>query len=376
MRRRYHFGLPGLIFIGVTLLLAVGASNSQNNLLFLAFSIAMVSAIASGFISGAMMMNVEVERILPNSAVAGVPATFRYQITNRHRLLPVFALIVEERPEKAAHQGWRRHLPPLHGAVLHLPPGESIELPITVTPTRRGVATFHNIRLWTSFPFGLVKKSATFTAHASLTVLPGSPRLRRDAADALLSQGESGLTSSPAIGRGDEFFGVRDYVPGDASRLISWRATARTGAIVVREHTSHASGSLWIVLNLASTPNATPIEPGIEDDRAVSVAAGLIDAALAAGLDVGLYIANSGVAVAPGAAPKQRHALMHALARSGFDASEHQTHNAESTFARAAAVVVHAGPIDPRIGPPGAAHISSQDLESLIAERLPTRDRP
>jgi hypothetical protein len=36
-QRRYHFRYAGLIYIGVTVFIAIGALNSQNNLLFWAW---------------------------------------------------------------------------------------------------------------------------------------------------------------------------------------------------------------------------------------------------------------------------------------------------------------------------------------------------
>jgi uncharacterized protein (DUF58 family) len=57
--------------------------------------------------------------------------------------------------------------------------------------------------------------------------LPDAERVARDQA-------------ATAPGDGDAVRGVRDYVPGDALRLVHWAATARTGNVVVKE-LEHAS---------------------------------------------------------------------------------------------------------------------------------------
>ncbi len=381
-RRRYHFGLPGMLYILVTLFIAVGASNSQNNLLFLAFSIAIGAGVASGLLSGAMMMGARAERSLPASAAVGAPMTIRYTLHNRSRFLPIFAVAIEEHAgtprRRAKSASWTKYLPAPRAALLHLGPGESMEIPVVVVPTRRGVAKFSGIRLVTAFPFGLVRKSITFDSRASLVVAPRSERLRRDAAANLLSRSESGLASAPTLGRGDEFYGVRDYVPGDSPRLISWRATARSGSLVVREHTAPTSGSLWIVLNLNAPEAASGAKP--EDDpteQAAALAASLVDAAIAAGVEVGFAAPDSGVTIAPGSAPRQRPAIMSALAQveppARSAAPPDHSRFFSSLARRSACIVVHAGGIDPSFGPSGAKHLASSDLARLIVARAASR---
>lgn len=372
-RRRYHFGAAGVMYVLVTLFLAIGASNSQNNLLFLAFSAAIGAGIASGVLSGAMMMGVRVERSLPAAATVGSPAIVRYTVRNLHRFLPIFAVTVEESDGRASRRGeratWMRLMPRPRGVVMHLGPGESVEVQATVQPTRRGIAEFNGVRLVSAFPFGLIRKSVTFESRASLVVAPRSERLRRDAASNLLSRAESGHASAAVLGRGDEFYGVRDYVPGDSPRLISWRATARTGALVVREHTTPTMGVLWIGLNFNTPAEDETIE------QAVVLAASLVDSALQAGVEVGLLGPDSTTLVQPGAAPRQRPALMAALARvepgvrrprgaRGEDPSD-----ADQEARRAACIVVHSGGVDPSFGPAGARHLTAADLPRLTVSR-------
>jgi uncharacterized protein (DUF58 family) len=361
------------MYVLVTLLVAIGAVNSQNNLLFLAFAVSIGAGVASGLLSGAMLMGVTVERSLPASASAGLPATIRYTVRNRHRFLPVFAIAVEEasreRGRGFAGATWRALMPGPRAAVLHLTAGECAEIPAMVTPRRRGVATFAGITFSSAFPFGLMRKSVTVAAPGTLVITPRVERLRREAASNLMSRAESGLTSAPVLGRGDEFYGVRDYVPGDSPRLISWRATARTGSLVVREHTAPTAGCLWIVLN----PNAPagPIDDPTSDpvEQAIVLVASLVDAAIVAGVEVGFAAPDLGVMTSPGTAPRQRAAIMTALAT--LDAATKSPRPAETlaSFERAvrrsACIVVHAGGVDPSVGPGGARHLSASDLARL-----------
>ncbi|MDP9402612.1 MAG: DUF58 domain-containing protein [Actinomycetota bacterium] len=50
---------------------------------------------------------------------------------------------------------------------------------------------------------------------------------------------------------GDMVRGVRDYVPGDRLRLVHWRATARLGALVVKEVEETTAPTVVVALHLA-----------------------------------------------------------------------------------------------------------------------------
>jgi len=374
IRRRYHFGYPGLIYVLITVLLAIGAVNSQNNLLFLAFGLSLGAGVFSGFLSGAIMMRLHAERSLPTSAAVGQPCIITYKITNRSRFIPAFALIVQEHAPKNSASSWMRYMPRPRGSILHLAPKETAELSVSIEPTRRGEAQLHGISIVSSFPFGLVSKSVTFEQHAGLLIYPRSERLRREATSRLLSRADLGLHSAPKLGRGDEFFGLRNYTPGDSPRHISWRVIARSGNLVVRENTTPTGGTLWVLLNFNEhLPLGDAPPENHPTERAISMAASLVDAALAGGMDVGLAVAQASVIVNPTTLIKQRPAIMATLAR----LDQHQLaanpsieEQIRRLTQRAACVVVHSGQIDPTIGPPHARHLSGEDSKELLGRTL------
>lgn len=370
IRRRYHFGYPGLIYILITVLLAIGAVNSQNNLLFLAFGLSIGAGILSGLLSGAIMMNLHAERSLPSLATVGQSCTITYTVTNRSRFIPAFALLVQEYASKGAAHSWRRRLPRPRGSILHIAPGETTELNVSVEPLRRGEAHFLGISIVSSFPFGLVAKSITIDQPSMLLVYPRSERLRREVASRILSRADLGLHSAPKLGRGDEFFGLRNYTPGDSPRLISWRVSARSGNLVVRENTAPSGGTLWILLNLNSPPQSKETSPHDDPlEQAITLASSLTDAALTGGMDVGLAVAQENVIVSPSTLIKQRSAIMAALARLSPQKSSLNPAVDEQILRltqRAACVVVHSGEIDPTIGPPHARHLSSENTSEIL----------
>lgn len=386
VRRAYHAPMSAVLFAGATLLLGVGATNSQNNLLFLAFGVAVATFVVSGFVSGRMMMGITARRELPEAGAVGEPLTIRYEVTCANRLVPGFAVRVGEVASssflpKAPAPSWAGLMPPPQACVAHIGPGETVSVFTTVTPARRGVARFTGVQLKTSFPFGVFTKSVSVEDCAELPILPRMLRLRREVTAALMGRAPLGAASAPQRGAGDDFYGLREYQPGDSSRVISWRATARLGAPVVREHATPRSGALMVILNLDDGGAGPASEEDVE--QAITLAASLIADTIAQGLDVGLAAPSHDVLLPLGSGARRRFAALSALAsidsstrRSTPVSSDELTRTLARLAPRAARVVVHAGAVDPTFGPPDAAHLSSHDLTSLALEPEPAPATP
>ena len=88
-------------------------------------------------------------------------------------------------------------------------------------------------------------------------------------------------------GQGLEFAGVREYVPGDDSRTIDWRVTARTGRLAVRRYVEERDRTVLLVVDVGA---ATDLGSGDRTLREVAaeVVALVGSAAQAAGDRVGL----------------------------------------------------------------------------------------
>lgn len=360
-----------MIFLGV------GALNSQNNLLFMVFGLLVASAVASGVLSGAMMMGLTAERIPPGPGSVAQPLVLRYRISNTNRLLPAFAVTVLESPtRRGASSGWERLVRPFKGFVAQIPAGGSVDVLVTTTPLRRGIADLVGVRLESGFPFGMVRKSIDVPSPAVLMVHPRHNRLRRDVSTNLGTRTDTD-GSATKQGRGDAFYGVREYVPGDSQRLIAWRPSARTGTLVVRENAVRSGGETWIILNLGPP---SPPELRADDEaaeNAVSLALSLIEMGLLVGKEVGLLVPGHGVVLEPERGSRHRQMMLAALSRlelSEPDRGRKDVPNPLSVVSpRAGCIVVHAGQIDPTLGPVGARHVTAADFDSLVIPAPPAQ---
>jgi len=403
VERKYHGNRATAALVGFLILLGIGAFNSENNLLFLVFALVQAAVLVSGIISGAMMMNLKIERQAPASVTLGSPLLLRYVVRNTGRFMPALALTILEIDEAELARGSRRRgrgasrngaggsagpargglsrlLGPARGFVGYLAPGQSQEVIVLARPTRRGELHLPAVRIVSGFPFGMVRKSVTVHKSDTVLVLPEVRRLRREAYTHLVSRSDVGQTSTALKGRGDEFYGLRSYSYGDSPRLISWKSSARLGSLVVRENASSASGQLWVVLSFPPGPGAVRPENAAAQsvealrEDSITLVASLIEAALASGVEPGLIVIGADVCLQPATGGRQRGLLMESLAR--LDAEQLASTAGRSAKGEAGAtrgvvpprgpcIVVHAGEVDPTVGPAGASHVRGADLASL-----------
>ena len=59
----------------------------------------------------------------------------------------------------------------------------------------------------------------------------------------------SGRHASKLRGRGLNFEELRDYLPGDDTRNIDWKVTARTGTPYVRVYTEEKDRTVWLLID-------------------------------------------------------------------------------------------------------------------------------
>jgi uncharacterized protein (DUF58 family) len=397
VRRRYHLHLPGILYVVLTLFVGVAAANRPNNLLVWVFGAMLAGVLISGVVSGGMLMGVRAIRSDPRRAVVGEPLVVRYAISNRSRWWPAFNLHMEELPRpgrgkdpssQAGGRAWQAAAQPAEGWVLHVGPDETVHGEIVFFPERRGRFVFESFRVWTTFPFGLVRKSVAFDQRTEFLVHPRVLPLRPDLLGALTRGGLGGFKLSSRPGPGEDYFGVREYRPGDSIRQIAWKRVALGQGIVSIERSSSTPPRLRVVLNLRTPtdrlrvatdgPNARELE-----ERAIAIAASTVAMASSQGYEVGLTIlgpaeradANGRVPVAADRRSPIRRGhwhvekLMSMLAAIDLDGErDEQAKLPDSDRDRAVIVAVHPDRAVPSIAPDGAWHFVATQMEKLLVE--------
>jgi len=114
-----------------------------------------------------------------------------------------------------------------------LPGGGTATLAYRVHGTRRGRHLLGPLRLRLVDPFGLVERSAVGTDTAVLLVVPRVRPLGAEGPAGGHGGGGEGSRRTIAV-HGEDDVSTREYRHGDDLRKVHWRATARTGELMVR----------------------------------------------------------------------------------------------------------------------------------------------
>ena len=140
----------------------------------------------------------------------------------------VGAFILEERvPERLGA--------PVRVPIVKLPAGQTVTHRYGLRCARRGVYQVGPLVAVAGDPLGLARRETVVEAPFELLV---HPRVEIVSDRPLTRQFEDPPIRPPVSKpwpSGLEFYGMREYVPGDDLRRIVWRASARTGKVMVRE---------------------------------------------------------------------------------------------------------------------------------------------
>ena len=119
---------------------------------------------------------------------------------------------------------------------LAIPPGAGLEERLELRPVRRGVGQGGAIDLRVLGPLGLAWKQGRVTLPWTATVYPNllAAALRPLPLQAARRR-EAGLRNVRRPGEGRLFEGLREWVPGDDTRIIDWKAIARRGKPIARQ---------------------------------------------------------------------------------------------------------------------------------------------
>jgi len=359
--------------------------NNQNNLLFWILGVLVAAAILSLTLATLVLRCTQVRRLDPHYGAVGEPLLIRYAVSNRSRWMSIFNIHVSEQPlhegkagNAANAVGWQRLMKPASAWVMHTGPGEMVHGEAMFWPLARGEATFDRVCIHTNFPFGVLRRSKVISQPQHTLIYPMLYELRRGLLASIAPMGLIGSKIAHHAGAGDDYFGLREFRPGDSMRHISWKRTARTDQLVTIERTSPAPAKLRVVLDLTVSTDKLPGAAGdaskarAMEEKAISLAASIIHAADLEGFEVGLTAL--GVHSPPIAVRRNQwhfHKMMAALAQIDLDrarqtAAPLSVRDAE----RVALVMIAPDRIQPLASRQNAAYLTAAQLDTLAVRPL------
>ncbi|MFF1375669.1 DUF58 domain-containing protein [Streptomyces sp. NPDC058308] len=134
-----------------------------------------------------------------------------------------------------------------------VPAGERRRLTTRLHPTRRGDHQADRVTIRSYGPLGLFTRQGSHKVPWTLRVLPPFASRKHLPSKLARLRELDGRTSVLTRGQGTEFDSLRDYVPGDDTRSIDWRATARQSSVAVRTWRPERDRHILLVLDTGRT---------------------------------------------------------------------------------------------------------------------------
>jgi uncharacterized protein (DUF58 family) len=297
----YDVTRAGLIYILISVVIGIAAINTGNNLLYVVVAALLSAILVSGIASAAVLRSLELDVHLPEHVFAERPMLVRLLLRNTSSWLPSFSVRivpakrkVKDRwqwepytlglPRDRAPQNQWLRLPdrrlrrvreeaekPILQESVYFPflaPGQELRADLEIKFPARGRYCEKNFGMATRFPFSFLMKTRRINLAREVIVFPVV-----ESADQFLEvlPMVTGEFEAFVSGRGNDLYLIRDYMPDDSARHVDWKATARTGALKVREFSREDERKLRIVFDNPA-PGALPPEVY---ERGVRLAASL-----------------------------------------------------------------------------------------------------
>jgi uncharacterized protein (DUF58 family) len=203
-----------------------------------------------------------------------------------------------------------------------LPRGAELELAYTLRAPR-GNFYFQDVLATASDHLGVLRERTLLPARMRLLALPEVVRLRRVAIRPPRTHGHFGPIPSRQAGSGIDFYGLRDYQPGDPRRWINWRASARHEQhIFVNQFEQERIAEVGIILDARQQSNILLPDGRSLFEYGVQAAGSISEALLNDGNRVGLLVYGFGIErTFPGYGKVQQERILRALgsARTGHN---------------------------------------------------------
>lgn len=259
---RAHLTVAGLVMLGAAALGWAAARWIGSRTMYLMVYGA-VATMAVGWFVARRRISIDVDRSDVQTRIReGQSAEVTLKLLGNKR---ASTLIVEETLDPSLSR-------PVRVPVASIGPGQQVEHTYSLSPTRRGVYEIGpTVATW-SDPFGLTVHRQQLAEPTTLIVHPSTELVN----DRVLSRMWEDPPVRPPVSKpwpnGFEFYGMREYVPGDDLRRVVWSAVARTGRLLVRESEQGITDRVIIILDTDQEWHS-PGRPSETFELAVRIAA-------------------------------------------------------------------------------------------------------
>jgi uncharacterized protein (DUF58 family) len=182
--------------------------------------------------------------------------------------------------------------------------------------SERGIFAWKTVRARISAPFGLFETELDVSAEAKIQIHPELNKFRPFPLRSQRTLHSAGSIPARLGGSGTDFWGVREYQPGDPLRRLDWRLTARhPHKFFTKEFEQEEIADIGLILDARQKTNLQIGEDSLFE-HAARATASLAEMFLQQGNRVSLLVyQRHHTSVFPGYGKLQLNRILHTLAR-------------------------------------------------------------
>jgi len=180
-------------------------------------------------------------RVVPEKLSNGDDNEITLRVANAY-LFRCAVNVIDEIP----HQFQRRDL----NFECSLLPGDNKVITYYLRPVKRGDYSFGALNLFAGTPIGFFQRRFRFSNDAVVPVYPSYLQMRKYELLAISNRlTHTGIKKIRRIGQNREFELIKEYISGDDSRTINWKATARKNHLMVNHYQDERSQQVYCLID-------------------------------------------------------------------------------------------------------------------------------
>src|SRR5438067_6572124 len=275
----YDLTKEGVAYLAIALVIGVAGLNTGNNLLFVVLAAMLAGIIISGIASAVVLRGLDLDVRLPVHVFAQQVVRARVILHNAFPVASFSVSVVPPKPKGGRRFTWKRgvfafppkrpaekqwlrlpdlRLEPLGARVAteaifrgsiyfpYISAGSTAHADVDLKFSQRGRFVQEGFGFATRFPFSFLLKTRTVSLSRELIVYPSVEATDEFFQVLPMITGEFEVF---VRGRGFDLYRIREHMPEDSARLVDWKATAKSGALKVREFTREDERRLRIIFD-------------------------------------------------------------------------------------------------------------------------------
>ena len=181
------------------------------------------------------------QRQAPDKLSNGDPNPIHLHLSHTYPF-ELLLTVIDELPEQFQARKEALHL--------RLPVGETATRSYTLHPQTRGVYDFGDLHLFAGSFLGLVRRRFTEPLATEIPCYPSYLQMRQYQLLAISNRlTEMGVKKIRRLGHTSEFEQIKEYVRGDDYRTVNWKATARSGKLMVNQYMDERSQNVYCIVD-------------------------------------------------------------------------------------------------------------------------------